>query len=333
MWLMAFGLIHAYLLLSPIDILFIYGILGLLIYPLRNVSPRRLLVTACLGLLIGMVASTVSLYVTIETTSAETVVSHASSTQMDADDPGSLPAELQEADLSEQQDKEAADDLLREWAVDITDRRAGYFYNVVTLAQDSLSNHTVELLTRHFLDVGVAILIGMALLKLGFMTGQLSNRFYLTALLLFYGTGLTLNGLEIGAELASAQGEDVDAGWTTVTYDVSRILVALGHLSLIIVLCKVKTALIFTGLLQATGRLALTNYVVQTVILTLLFFGHGLGWYGIYSHEGLLMIGLCIGAIQLILSKIYLHYFQQGPLEWLIRRLTMWDHRPTHSPT
>ena len=52
MWLMAFGLIHSYILLSTIDILFAYGILGLMLYPLRNLQPRNLLLAAGAGLFV-----------------------------------------------------------------------------------------------------------------------------------------------------------------------------------------------------------------------------------------------------------------------------------------
>jgi uncharacterized protein len=73
--------------------------------------------------------------------------------------------------------------------------------------------------------------------------------------------------------------------------------------------------------------MALSNYVLQSVVGTLLFDGHGLGWFG---HVGPAAgIGLAVGifAVQVPLRHVWLSYFRFGPLEWLWRWLT-YGHRP-----
>lgn len=80
-----------------------------------------------------------------------------------------------------------------------------------------------------------------------------------------------------------------------------------------------------TRLLQplgATGRMALTTYLTQSVVCTLLFYGYGLGWYGQVGYTGNLIITLVFFACQMAISSWWLKRFRFGPVEWLWRRLT-----------
>jgi uncharacterized protein len=70
------------------------------------------------------------------------------------------------------------------------------------------------------------------------------------------------------------------------------------------------------------GRMALTNYVGQSVICTLLFYGTGLGLGGTMGPTLYLPIGFAVYAVQVITSRLWLERFRFGPLEWLWRVLT-----------
>lgn len=70
------------------------------------------------------------------------------------------------------------------------------------------------------------------------------------------------------------------------------------------------------------GRMALTNYVLQSVIGTFIFFGWGLGYLGQIRYSYLFLMGLLIITIQSLLSKYWLKRFKYGPLEWLWRSAT-----------
>ena len=73
--------------------------------------------------------------------------------------------------------------------------------------------------------------------------------------------------------------------------------------------------------LAAVGRMALTNYVLQTVAGVLLFSGVGLGWFGALARHQLYFIVAGIWCAQLIVSPLWLRAFRFGPLEWLWRSL------------
>ena len=74
--------------------------------------------------------------------------------------------------------------------------------------------------------------------------------------------------------------------------------------------------------------MAFTNYILQTLICTTLFYGHGFGLFGKVERLGQLAIVLMIWGVQLILSPIWLRHFSFGPLEWMWRSLTYWTWEP-----
>lgn len=70
------------------------------------------------------------------------------------------------------------------------------------------------------------------------------------------------------------------------------------------------------------GRMALTNYVGQSVVCTLIFYGTGLGLGGTVGHTVYLPLALAVYAVQVPFSRLWLSRFRFGPLEWLWRMLT-----------
>ncbi|WP_319532943.1 DUF418 domain-containing protein [uncultured Cohaesibacter sp.] len=355
MWLMVFGLVHSYILLSTFDILFIYGLLGLLLFPLRNLSAKALLTTAFVGIVIAAIVSELSFEVTTEGEANNAPLNIETMLQgmQESDGPEAVsPSQTPSADLSgspqvSQQNPTAdagnttsgdgtaqEDDMSYEeaisayvapqWLEEITERQDGYVLNVVSLAPTSVANHTTEIFTSHFTDVGILILIGMAFFKLGIVTGERSTRFYVVMLLLGYGIGLSVNAGETWADWLLVVDGTETPRWASFTYDIGRITTAFGHLAMLTLMVRVQLFRQVSNLFAAAGRMALTNYLMQTIICVNLFFGFGFGLYGEFRHSELLLIALAISCAQLIGSRIYLHFFSQGPAEWLWRRLIAW---------
>ncbi len=208
-------------------------------------------------------------------------------------------------------------------AIEIADRLSGYFDNFLLTASDSFENHAGTLFKVHIFDVGALILLGMAFLKLGIVTGERKTSFYLAIMALGYGFGLLLNFFEVAVML---QFDDQDAvsifDWTKITYDAGRICVAIGHMSLIILLTRWRSIIGPSGVFVSAGRLALTIYISQTLVCIGLFYGFGLGQFGEFNFGELLLIALFISACLAVGAKYYLRYFRQGPLEYLVRRLS-----------
>jgi len=74
--------------------------------------------------------------------------------------------------------------------------------------------------------------------------------------------------------------------------------------------------------LAYTGRMAISNYLLQTIICTLLFYGYGFGLYGRIGAAGGILLTALIFALQIPFSMWWLKRFRFGPVEWLWRSLT-----------
>ncbi|MCK8678200.1 DUF418 domain-containing protein [Streptomyces lichenis] len=77
------------------------------------------------------------------------------------------------------------------------------------------------------------------------------------------------------------------------------------------------------GLLTPAGRMALTHYLTQSLVLALVFTGYGLGWYGRIGGAPVLAGCLLLFAAQLRLGEAYLRRFDRGPAEALVRRISL----------
>lgn len=76
------------------------------------------------------------------------------------------------------------------------------------------------------------------------------------------------------------------------------------------------------------GRMALTNYVGQSVICTLVFYGTGLGLGGTMGPTLYLPLGIAVYALEVLASRLWLARFRFGPLEWIWRMLTYGEWLP-----
>ena len=81
------------------------------------------------------------------------------------------------------------------------------------------------------------------------------------------------------------------------------------------------------------GRMALTNYLTQSLMLTFLSFGWGLGLA--LKLNGFQTLGICVGlfAMQILISNLWLRIFRYGPLEWVWRCITYWKVLPIRAST
>lgn len=73
--------------------------------------------------------------------------------------------------------------------------------------------------------------------------------------------------------------------------------------------------------LRAVGRMALTNYLMQSVLCTTLFYGHGFGLFGQLNRAQALWVVAAVWILELLWSPVWLRYFQIGPVEWVWRSL------------
>mgnify|MGYP001815811129 CR=1 FL=1 len=112
------------------------------------------------------------------------------------------------------------------------------------------------------------------------------------------------------------------------TYQISRLAMVTGHLGLLLLIIKSGILAPLQRAFAAAGKMALTNYLMQSVICVTLFYGFGFALFGAFERYELYYIVGAICIVQLIWSVLWLKAFRFGPFEWLWRSLTYWKLQP-----
>jgi uncharacterized protein len=161
------------------------------------------------------------------------------------------------------------------------------------------------------------MMIGLGLFKTGFFKGERGVGAYVATLIIGAAAlaavaWLSWQGVMAGAELLWAGGVE----------GLLNPLVSLGYASVLILIWKAGAAG-FLSPLAAAGRMAFTNYLTQSLIMTSIFYGgRGLGLMGQVDRPALWGLVIAIWVLQLIWSPLWLSRFNMGPLEWVWRCLT-----------
>jgi uncharacterized protein len=321
LWLIVFGLINGYVLLWSGDVLFYYGIAGLVLYVFRDLSPRRLLILAVVFMLLQTLIS-VGEWVDFHETQA---FAQAANERLTAGQPlADGDQEAIDAYAALQAEFNPARENLEAYVANV---RASYSSAFAVLRGDTWFMQSVFFFRHGIVECFGMMLLGMALLKWGVLSGGSSNRTYLTLIVVGYTLGLIVNVFEI-RELERG-GFSAEALMNALlTYDLGRIPMTLGHLGLIAMICRTPWLANTSRVFAAVGQMALTNYLMQSMLCLLIFTGAGLGWYGKLARHELYYVVAAIWVIQLIWSPIWLRHFRYGPAEWLWRSLTYWRLQP-----
>jgi uncharacterized protein len=190
----------------------------------------------------------------------------------------------------------------------------------------SFQRQTSGFIGQSFWRVGGVMLLGMALYKKGVLTDERSTAFYRRLV----AGGVVGVGIVV-AGVAYVEANDWSAGaalyWRQFNY-VGSLLVAGGYVGLVTLFVRWRGEGLATRALAAVGRTAFTNYLLQTVVATTIFYGHGLGLFGSVSRVEAMGIVVAIWAVQVPLSVLWLRYFRFGPVEWVWRTLTYGEAQP-----
>ena len=179
-----------------------------------------------------------------------------------------------------------------------------------------------------FWDALMMMLLGMGLYRLGVLQGQRSSSFYLRLAVIGFTLGLGFNGYEVQRALDS--NFDLLASFAQMqwTYHAGRLGMAMGWLGLLLWLLQRGGLEGVRRRLAAVGRMALTNYLMHSLIALVLFTGAGFALVGELTRAQLYPVVLIIWIFQLWFSPWWLARYRFGPLEWLWRALTYWERPP-----
>jgi uncharacterized protein len=322
-WLIFFGLLHAHVVLWLGDILYLYGVCGLLVYLFRNVNPKYLVLGVPLVAVLDFTSGTL-FYRQIREARIGYVDAKASEAA------GRPLTDAQTAALSAWRDIELRLIPNRDDVKENTRKMKSDYATVASHVRPQAFRFETMFLPIMLWDSLALMLLGLALYRWGFLTGTWTDRDYWRVLGVGYGLGLPLvifsfyHGYRVSPNLDASLALmlTTPVPWINAIYPVQRILLVMAHASTLILMYK---AGVFTGLfrrLEAVGQMAMTNYVTQSIICTLVFFGYGLNWFAELEFYQLFFVVGAIWAIQILVSPVWLRAFHFGPFEWLWRSLT-----------
>ena len=316
-WLLAFGLFDAFILLWNGDILVTYAIAGAGLFLFRNRRPRTLIVMATVlivlltlaytGMRAGMnfmrdAAATVGSEGTIENMAGDDGVLAAAAAWQEFRRDNVPTAEEIEAELLARRDSYAS----------------AFAWNLPI---------TIEFLTfvlPAFLiwDALAMMLLGMAFYKAGILHATRSRSFYVKMMAVGFGLGIAINSVEVAGGIIN----DFDLlsvfPLMQPTYQLGRLGMACGYLALLMLIVQSGALPTLRRWLANVGRMALTNYLMQSFICMLIFTGAGFALVGELSRAGLYVVVIGIWIFQLTMSTWWMARFRFGPVEWLWRVLT-----------
>lgn len=176
------------------------------------------------------------------------------------------------------------------------------------------------------------MLIGMALFKSGFLLGQSSLRLYRKVCLItgVIGLALVISGLLFNFHHDWQLRYSMFFGAEFNYW--GSLCISVAYISGIILWVKSEKGTFLRERFASVGRMALSNYLLQTLICTSIFYGFGLGLFGQVSRIEQVIIVLTVWVFQMIISPIWLRHFQFGPMEWLWRSLTKVKLQPLLRP-
>lgn len=321
LWLVVLGLVNGYVLLWSGDVLFYYGVVGLALFVFRTLAPRRLLVLATVFMILQ---TSVSVGEWLDYRESQALAQAANARQAaglplaDGDQEALDNFEAQQKDFRPSQENLQAT---------VAAVRESYLSAFRVHAADVWYMQT-EFFFRHgLLECMGMMLLGMALLKLGVLSGAAPTRVYLAMIVIGYALGLLVNLSEV-RQLEQAQFAPETILRTFMTYDLGRIPMTLGHIGIIALLCQAQWFSKAARLFAAVGQMALTNYLSQSLICLFVFTGIGLAWYGQLARHELYYVVVAIWLVQLVWSPLWLRHFRYGPAEWVWRSLTYWRRQP-----
>jgi len=324
LWLMVFGLINAWVLLWWGDILFDYACYGMIMVVFRNLPVKSLLIGAVVCFLLMVARDNRDLYLEKKVITRGEQVAAMDTTKIKLTDKqkGQLEAMNEFKDKQTHAKKVERNEKSKQQVT-------GSYEDLYEYRTNNYLGALIRYLYMSIWDVLFFMFLGMAFLKTGIMTGEAPVKYYWIMAVAGLGLGLLLSYYRIKPMIQYQFNEfEYMKNVKIETYTISRALRSLGIFGAVMLLFKSGFFKWFFALMRPVGQMAFTNYLTQSLICGIIFYGVGFGYYGsLQRYEVYLVVG-AIWVLQIIWSHVWLRYFRFGPLEWCWRSLTYWKKQP-----
>ena len=306
-WLALFGLAHYYLIWFG-DILFLYAVAGSLAFLFHDWAPRRLIKWALIIFGIHLLLFGLQ-FIGLQ-------VMQFFATQPGAS--GELVEQFKEITTSPDFDFDTA----RQLAL-----HRGHYASIVAEKLDNWSDPFIGLV-QTIGETMPLMMIGMALKKNGFMTGEWEHADYIRWARKMIVPGLILSIL-VGVMIMMTNYDKITAIAAFFIWSaIPRTMLTIGYSAVLIVLIEKYAESGPISRVATVGQVAFTNYLGTSILMTMIFYGYGFGLFGYVGRIELWAFVFGAWVVMLLWSKPWLTRFRYGPLEWLWRSLARMKLQP-----
>lgn len=355
-WLMLFGLINGIVFLWTGDMLFHLAVMGVLLFPFVRLSKRSLLIASLVVMLIycGKIywnysddRKTYNKYLAVVAAEKKIRSDSADVAKKDS----VAKAQLKDTSLAKKTDTSAVKTKIDTLTKKQNEEKGAWEGRVAGMKYDpkkddgekkQMRSTSYGKLWNHLLgntqyreaawtyqtgiwEFAVMIFLGMALLKFGFFNAAPPRSTYLLLALGGITAGLLLGWLRLHNQQMTLQdyAKYIDRHWFPhrFFFPLEVASLALGYASLVQLLIGTGTLNRLWRCFAYVGRMALSNYLLQSIICTIFFTGFGMGYYARLSQYQLYLLVAEISLVQIVFSVLWLRHYQHGPAEWLLRCL------------
>jgi uncharacterized protein len=293
-WLLLFGFVHAYLIWYG-DILVAYALCGMLVYLFRNAGKRWLIIASALFFIVPVV----------------TIMGSGATVQYWPEE--SYNQNLQTWLPSQERINEQINAV-----------RGGFMEQLKERMEMAIFLQTFVFFYSMMWRVISMMLLGMWLYRSGVLTLKKSNAFYTRMVIIGLGAGYPIVAWGIYENFAAGWKMDFSMFFGEMFNYFGSVLVALGYIGIIMLICKSNGWKRFKDWMSAVGRMAFSNYILQSVICTVIFTGFGFALFGRVERIYQILIVFAVWVMVIVFSKVWMKHYRFGPLEWLWRTLTYW---------
>ncbi|MEO6346426.1 MAG: DUF418 domain-containing protein [Aquaticitalea sp.] len=320
LWLIVFSLIDVYLLLWHGDILFDYACMGFILFAFRNLPAKKLLIAAFVCMVFMSVRENRNLYLDKE-------VIHTGENIAAMDTTITKLSLLQKQKLNEMKDfkEETSIATMRKRFEKSKEIMHSGYSAIYSFRAKRYLDTIVKYTYLELWDILQFMFIGMAFFKMGILTGKAKTKVYAWMCIIGLGVGMGLAHLRLQSII------HLNFNWFEYArqsmfdwYNIDRTFRSLGFFALVMLIYKSGIFKWFFKIMQPTGQMAFTNYLGQSILCAIVFYGFGFGLYGNLQRYEAYLVLLGIWAFQIIFSNLWLRHFNFGPLEWAWRSLTYW---------
>lgn len=351
-WLLIFGVFNAIVLLWPGDIIFHYGVMGILLFAFWRMSARGLFIAAMICTLIYCGKNfwnyaddkkTYKKYKVVAVLDKKILKDSLDKKKADSlllinikdtvarktmKDSLSKSVKKDTLTKTQEQEKQAWEGMVKRLKYDSTAdaaenkaMRSGYGAIWDHLLQKAKNRESTWLYKTGIWEIGSMMFLGMALLGLGFFTDRFSTKKFLLIAVITLMAGFLLAWFRIQFYNHKIVDYAKYIDHYKIPYNqflpLEIVLLATGYASLLMFLLRVK---ILGGLwrpIAAAGRSFFSNYFLQTLLCTFIFYGYGFGYFGRLTQLELYFIVAEIWVVQIVLTVLWFRFYHRGPVEWL----------------